>query len=361
MMTVIRGELVISLEGLNAEDAQWVSECLCPWFLVAVGRQVDWRVSVNIDPSAYKSVSTAGPAAGGRLRRVFSFQSQDWDYPEWCNDPLTVQDPELELFYRFFPRRAYIEIVSFKYRTSLRVALLRIVREIASHYLEYQGQTQFHAAALSYKGKGFLVCGPRRAGKTSFITHALLDPASRYIANDRAIINYDVARDSFIVSGMPTLVTIREGTTNFFSGLALSKFYHWRARMTLAESLVLPEPEPGAEKSAKLVLSPAQYHHLLGIHPVVEAPLWVMLFPRVDTAYRGSRLIPLCSSDIAMRLKSEMLMLDSDVLTGIWPSDRGVALTRDLVTALSTRCTGYECVLGSGAYDYPSILTGLVD
>lgn len=357
--TVAREGLVIQLDGLHAQDMRWLHECLLPGFQSADGRRVDWRVSLRIDPSAHRALLAAGPAVGGRSRRMFGFQGQDSGCLEWRDEPLTVLDPEIEVFYRFFSHLASVEILASKHRPSVRVALLRMVREIASRHLAHQGQAQFHAAALSHGGQGFLVCGPRRAGKTSFVTHALLDSASRFISNDRAIVAPDMADDGFMLSGMPTLVAIRQGTVDLFPGLPLARVRHWRARMTLAEALALPEFASAADKSTKLVLSPVQFCHLLGVQPAAKAPLRALLFPRVDTAIRGARLTPLARGEVAERLKAELLLPGSDALDSDRLSTGSGTSVLDLVTALSARCPGFECVLGAGAYLQQSMLSGL--
>ena len=66
-----------------------------------------------------------------------------------------------------------------------RVALMRVVREYAMLYATQAGWLILHAAAVCVGGDAFVIAGPKRAGKTTLLLHALRNEQGAYVSNDR--------------------------------------------------------------------------------------------------------------------------------------------------------------------------------
>jgi hypothetical protein len=259
---------------------------------------------------------------------------------------------------------AHIAVLAASRRPSLRIALLRILRELALARMPGGRYLQLHAAALGNADGGLILCGDRRAGKTSLLLHLLRSGRLDFISNDRAIAFVSTDGD-VMARGMPTVVSIRAGTCGLLPGLQLDRIAAWKARMTLAEALDLPEMGAGELRNvrpqslpvnarvAKLSLSPAHLCHWLRVAPRAEAPLSVLLFPRVDPRQKGIGLSRLSPQNLAQRIESAQLPPAASMLNG-WPDVPVAASSPRLPRQIADRVPGYDCVLGPDAYDDPA-------
>jgi hypothetical protein len=101
-----------------------------------------------------------------------------------------VFDEELGAFYRRSQGDpAVVEIVAARDRAETRLALLRVVREYAMLYAARAGWLILHAAAVDFGDYGLVIAGPKRAGKTTLLLHALRNERGRYVSNDRVALS----------------------------------------------------------------------------------------------------------------------------------------------------------------------------
>ena len=155
--------------------------------------------------------------------------------------------------------------------------------EIATDQLMMLGWLPFHAAAFADKGRGVLIVGPRRAGKTSLLLHALAAPSSHPISNDRAVIS--PSRDGQLrLEGLATVVRIRVGTADLLGRQDLAKARDWRARHSLAE-VECCQPFGMAMVPSVPRQAPWQYRHYCITLPArvtrkVQKPLPVITQPK---------------------------------------------------------------------------------
>ena len=349
ILAIARKGLVIEVSSPYAVDLKWLSECLTPGFSVVAPGHPQWQISRHIDDQAYRRLEKQGPNTSRPPVPFFSFDEQASEYSVWNDEHLTIQDPEYQLFYRLWPEEKRVEVVAAVPRTSTRVALLRLVREISTQHLVRHDQIQFHAAALSLAGHGLMICGPKRAGKTSLTIHALSHPEASFISNDRAIVEVD-PRSQLLVSGMPTVIAIRPGTISLFPGLKLSQIRHWRARMTLDEARQATEPDEGQPTPEKLNLNPHQFCDVLGTTAVDLAPLRTVIFPRVDTTREGIELRSLDQRAVLLALKQNLLPLVPSLLAVSMESVANPQRAEVILHELAAQIQGYECILGEGAF-----------
>ena len=100
---------------------------------------------------------------------------------------------------------ARIAATSDPWRGRRRVEAL--VRTVVGRWMLGRGGQAFHAAAMSFAGRGVLFAGPRGAGKTTLVRRA---PGDRVLGDDHAIVVRE--GDGFRVFGTP--YAGREGTAS---------------------------------------------------------------------------------------------------------------------------------------------------
>jgi hypothetical protein len=111
-----------------------------------------------------------------------------------------------------------VEVVARPGDLRVRIALLRIVREIATAHAHSRRRTLgLHAAAFAARGRACLVVGPKRSGKTTLLVHALSSGNAVLLANDRVLV--DATEETGLALGVPAVISLRQGTLGRFPGL----------------------------------------------------------------------------------------------------------------------------------------------
>jgi hypothetical protein len=344
--------LTIRVSAPRQTDVEWLDENLAPGFVATAASHPDWTIAVAVAPQRHELLVRRLTDGGGGPSAGFRIDGDPGAIVGLASDTGTFHDSELEVFYSADVERRRIEVIAAAPRDATRIALLRVVREIATDHLVDRGWIPFHASAYSDAGRGVLVVGPKRAGKTSLLMHALASPSSRPISNDRAIVGLS-ADGTLRLEGLPTVVRIRSGTAELLGLGGVSAAGHWRARQTLAEAERSRSTGTGPDVSLPLSLSPCQFHHLLDRPPVAGASLDQILFPRVDPGRVGMTVLPLLPQEAAERLQANRLPSGTSPLLhrdgGPARTDGAEAAIKRLVAA----CPAWECILGRGAFDEP--------
>jgi len=146
-----------------------------------------------------------------------------------AEDRCCVYDSELDLFYRIVPDsleanrnvpasndcsqlqpfgqdKAYrILVLAKESQPSARIAVLRVMREIASAQMCLTNWLPLHAAAVAYDQQAILILGERRAGKTTLSLQLLSHVACSFISNDRVFVDGSVTPTP-VVHGIPGVV-----------------------------------------------------------------------------------------------------------------------------------------------------------
>jgi hypothetical protein len=235
-----------------------------------------------------------------------------------------------------------------------RVALMRVVREIATAHAELNGALPVHGAAMRFGRSAAILAGPKRSGKTSLLLHALLQPAAALVANDRVLLDRD--GDTWKATGMPTVVNVRKGTRLLFP----DAFASLRDDPALA-SLTGAERDRHASKGkgrddGALVLNPMQLAGATGAERAGTTPLMAIVLPRVDRERRGLALARLAPEDAAARLPTALFRPASRLFytRGQETRLRGHDSIDQALTHLATSVACFECVLGEDAYSAAS-------
>jgi len=344
----------VRVEADDAATLDWLAECVTPHFQVeAGGGDAPTHVALRQDPARHAALCTRGPAPDVERMACFAFDGRVVAHPRWSGSPgLTVFDEEFHVFYvADGPGR--VEIVADGTRPWARVALFRVLREVVTTACHGADRLMVHAAGLVADGRGVILVGPKRAGKTSLLAHALTHPDVRFLANDRAVVAD--GGDTPVVRGMPTIVRVRADMARFFPGpfRACSRDPD-QACWSRAEARARqPREMPG---EAPVVLSPAQFVTLFGVEQATVAPLRVVVFPRVSAEAAGLDVRALAPDEAAARLHASLFpvpagpSLAAAVASG--PPARAAApeeiarRCRQLVE----RVRAVECRLGPDAY-----------
>jgi hypothetical protein len=270
-----------------------------------------------------------------------------------AEDRCCVYDSELDLFYRIFPDslevnrnvpasnhrsqlqpfgqyKAYrILVLAKESQPSARIAVLRIMREIASAQMCLTNWLPLHAAAVAYDQQAILILGERRAGKTTLSLQLLSHVACSFISNDRVFVDGSVTPTP-VVHGIPGVVNVRHGSISLLqSSMERSASSgdrdpwavgHWRARQTLDEAM-RNTANATSNTLGDLSLSTRQFLHLTGSSSTLHAPIRLALFPQIidsDGSLQtsaGFQVQRLSNSETCERLQENIFPIKSTVFT----------------------------------------------
>jgi hypothetical protein len=162
----------------------------------------------------------------------------------------------------------------------------RLIRELFTKALERDGWVVLHAGAVSLGGRGWIVCGPKYAGKTTLVCQLVEDAGAEFVANDRIYIR---GRD-----GGPRLLawpmSVRIGIGTCLGSRALrpllagGRFEYPQTGWDPAAGI----RDPGALALAtgpsgpKIELTPRELVAVLGSRAVAGADASAVVLPRRD-------------------------------------------------------------------------------
>lgn len=341
----------VRVETDAPRDLDWLAECLTPQFDIAHDGAHDAVVTLSRDGGKHRELLARGPASEGIRVVCFALDSRTVSHPRWDGPAgtSTVFDEEYRVFYVIDGRR--VDVVADGASPWVRVALLRVVREIIMARCAREGWLAVHAAAAVAGGRAVVIAGPKHAGKTSLLVHALTHPGAALAANDRVMVA-DGA-DLITIRGLPTLVNVRAGTTR----LVPRPFATWNghpdhACLTIEEAARDLRPRAGPD--APLLLSPAQFAAAFGKPQVPAARLHALVFPRLDGEGDALEVTDLAASEAERRLQAALFRAGCEPLEdeafafGAAATDRVGLAARCRRLAERVRCV--ECRLGPAAY-----------
>ena len=335
------------------EDIEWLTEFLVPWFSIS-DQSPDISVRVSTSPERFESQMKCGSA--GNLLNAFMMDTNCIKFPEWnvSGHSTAMFDKKHGVFYLVSPDR--IELLCAASQARIRVCLMRVLRELAMGSSQLTGGRFVHASAFVAGGKAAIITGPRNAGKTSLLSYMLATTGSQFLSNDRLLINVDDA--ALEARGMPTIVSIREGTMDMIPGLrrTLGKS-GFSSSLTLQEAHDLGPLNEFPSREGRHGISPRQFCTALDCDPIQRAPASALVFPR-QTGSSGTidmhRLEP---GKVRKRLE-ECLFGNigprrlSQAFTFTPPGLHGGCVMSDgsLLDRLARALPGFDCELGQEAF-----------
>ena len=304
----------IVLDPMPAAHLQWLREFLTPAFALhrvaggdggARGGGSAPRISLRIDANRSRELLAAG-ADGGEVD-AFVLDSGVVRLPTWRHHKgPAVFDESTQVFYIVDGHHTIV--LSAVDRPAVRIALMRVIRELASNHAVDRGALLLHAAAFAINGRAVIVAGPKRAGKTTLLLQALETGQATYLGNDRVVIS--PSTNGPTARGMPTIVSIRASSLPLLPALTerLTRHcYHFRS--TLAEvHAVEQNAKPAAvDPVSRQTLTPAQLCELTTSRAVAWAPASLLLFPQFDGARELPRLTEIGHDEATGLLNASLL------------------------------------------------------
>jgi hypothetical protein len=250
-----------------------------------------------------------------------------------------------------------VTIVSAPGNRDVRSALFSVVRELATNHAQRAGDLLLHASVFAVDGRGVVIAGPKKAGKTTLLVRALHRGGAEYVANDRVLITAEACPRAV---GVPTVVRLRRGTLDLFPALARSlDAAGYQHRLTLAEAADDPGPRPASPGGARRV-SHAQLCRVMGVGARSECAIAALVFPRITEEPGEFALRPLARDEVVARLEGALFgaragRSTSDVFVLPWdPPPPDGADIAERCRALADRVPGVECRLDADTYTCPS-------
>jgi hypothetical protein len=266
-------------------------------------------------------------------------------------DKQTIFDHEHKVFYQIKSDGKTIEILTAAGNKASRIALMRVVREFAMIHSAQRHALVIHGAAFSAGDHCVIVAGPKRAGKTTLLMHALHSGKARFLSNDRVVVFLE--EDRALARGMPTIVTIRkESLEKFPEGSGRLETTSYNFTLSLCETA---EQRTRPDREGRFSLSPAQFCQFLQVTPLSQQKLGALVFPRISTTNAAMALEPL-SFDVAVSRLTDAIFqthLSRRTASSLM-FERGHELDRESLERLCFRLFSmvrcFDCQLGPDVY-----------
>jgi hypothetical protein len=351
--------LVIEVASEDRAAIAWLEEFLAPAFQVIRRdrKAPDHEVVFRISPAEHADLHCRLESASLKGLEGFTLDGSFTRHRGWRSKGRTwVHAEDHDTFFGVAPRARSVVVVAGSDGGGPRVALMRVVRELATVAMQRLGRLPVHGAAFRHDGRAVLVCGPKRSGKTSLLVHAL-KCGGAFLSNDRVFVGVDAPPRAL---PMPTIVMLREGTLDRFGDLRdaydRARFDRGRTLAECAPGVARPDPRAGKGFDRPGV-SPAQLCRLLGAPMRGAAPVGMLLFPRIDRRATGIALTRL-SADAARRALARSLLKPSHPtrLSEVFaPGGRrrvvSPAAEAERVRRLVGAVPAYACRLGPDAFE----------
>jgi hypothetical protein len=350
------------VESEEKSHLAWLEEFLAPQFDLSADPVHDCRVTVIEDSDRYCATLALGPGSG--TLDAFTLDTRVVTLPRWQGAETRLFDAKPGVFYDIAGHPYAVTIQSTPGNVRGRTALMRVVRELATNRAQRRGGVLLHASAFAVGGKGIIVAGPKRAGKTTLLIHALRAASARYVSNDRVLIRPDAV--PAVARGVPTIIALRRGTLDLFPAvaarLAAASFHH---RLTLHEAAALGRVA-AAPRGEVDRLSPAQFCRLLDVPPLGQCEVSALLFPRIthESGVFSTRRLP--EGEAAAQLVGGLF----GATVGRWtsevfahpgdPAPPGRDTLGDRCRRLTDRIPCFECRIGLDAYESASSADDLI-
>ena len=254
----------------EADSLRWLREFVEPWFAGDQSDRPGTTIDVVFDPLVDERISRSLAAANDEVvcllldRGPVSFPAVR------SAGMLAAVEIDRGCVYEVDDANAVITIFARPGRRP-RLAVMRVLREVLAGRMRARpGVLDLHAAAIGTDVGGVVICGARRAGKTTTTCRALAAGAA-LISNDRVLLDMQTST-SPIVRGVPTIVSLRAPVDDLFPVL--------RNEETRRSYLRTTERAAPGEPGHSEALAPADLANRLGSTPLADAPLAAFVFPR---------------------------------------------------------------------------------
>lgn len=349
--------LTIRVYSGNPSHLFWLEEFLSPQFQLLGEGTSECIVSLTADDQLFREVFRRGARSDGGRVDCFALDSNLVRLPLWqsLGPDQIIFDPQFRVFYVVNTGGAETEMLTRANSLAARISLMRVTREYAMNHSHRAGCLIIHGSAFVVGDRGVIIAGPKRAGKTTLLIHALQGGAAAYLSNDRVVASFDGTAP--MLRGMPTVVTVRRQTLEMFPDLLdrlLVRSY--RSRLSLGEIREAQLRPVQPDQDGNYYLSPAQFCDLLQVASVAQAQAEALVFPQVTGRSGSIELERLSSKAAAVRLADCLFSSHSmQKVSAVFAlSGSGAIPDRAMLEGLCLRLTSqvrcFECRLGDDAY-----------
>jgi hypothetical protein len=335
-----------------ASDLAWLEEFLSPWFACAPstpGSTPDTRIDLVRDDARAAALQAHGVPEGARRVDAFAMDRGMEQRPlitRTTGEPIAI-DESLGVFYRIANAATDFEIIAAADAPKARIALMRAVRELAMSELLASGALLVHGAVLAMGGRGALIVGPKRAGKTTLLIHGLRAGAA-LVSNDRVVVERGTSHP--VARGMPTVLSVRQATLDVLpelnAQLAPGRYDHLYTLAEIDGGQAPLRPRPGRSRN----LTAAQLCRVLGAKARREAPLDTLVLLRT-LQEPGVQMRTLTPGEAIARLE-DCRFGTSRRISALFPEPSGrtpgpILAYRDIVGSL--HCLDFALGIGTDA------------
>lgn len=350
-------DLTVSVASEDSRALAWLDHFMRPWFEDGDGRRGGACLAVKLSIGEPVTVT---PGSRADLAACYLLDTRVVAHPVVRRDATScsITDMELGVTYEV-DQSGRIEIVTATDSPGARVALMRVVRELAMLDASARARPVIHGAVVAIGRRAVAICGPKGSGKTSMLLNALLTPTARFVANDRAIVS--VVGGAVTARGLPTIVALKPGTLELFPSIAPrireAPNRHW---LTPDESRGLVG-RPWRKPEKPIDLAPADFCNLMGVESLAQAALAAVVFPRIDPQFRGVDLTRLNRAAALERLSDSTVgahLADrrADAFAvGVLSASPDMSSRADDGTALLAELPCFDVRLGRDAYSVPGL------
>jgi hypothetical protein len=345
------GGHAVRVEGAE-EPLGWLERFVEPQFAVRDVDDPHAIIRYITDSREHARLAARGPHPAGLTKACFTLDSgivsgRVWDGGEGGE---VVFDDTRDAFYRRqVAEVGVVEIIAGQDTAQTRLALMRAVREYAMSYASRAGWLIVHAAAVCLGDDAFVIAGPKRAGKTTLLLHALCNERGSYVSNDRVAVQS--AASGPIVRGIPAIVSIRPDSTTWFTGLdrKLSG-----VRFDVASPVAARDVQREPARDTAWKISPWQLCEIAGAKSTAAARISGFLFPQVD-ASRSEVAFEELASDAACRALHAALFRSCPTngmfgLRGADPQSDVESAAVAHIGRVTAAVPSFACRLGTAAY-----------
>jgi hypothetical protein len=364
--------IAIGIASDHAEHVDWLKEFLEPSFVsggdISPERgSLECEVRLRLDDAAFARQLAGGPS--GEEAVCFEMDTRVVRLPVWRSKRpgrVVVRDQSGRVFYGVDPARRIVDVlgpasVEAGDVLAVRIGLMRVVREIAMHAAVARSGFFLHAAGFALEGGAVVVAGPKRAGKSTLLLYALSAAPGALLSNDRLLLS--PRADRFLVTGMPTITTLRPGTLEFFPTILeslLSSGFH--TGVTVAEARELSGDQRGKVGPApdgRYGISNRQLCEIIPCEAQTHAPARAILFPRVTPGTEVLTLVQATADEAVHELRQSLFGRQADrpgdpLFRLSLPPGGHYPDVAEACLALASNVQCYFCDTGPGSFAQPA-------
>lgn len=339
----------ISVKTEEPAHLDWLDEFLQPSFCASLSGSADLSVRVVQDTSRFRGALSAGKAAEDL--DAFVLDSRILKLPGWTTEQgRRALDDKYSVLYSVDQTGSQVEILQLASDLKVRNPLMRVVRELAMSRARRAGTLFLHAACVSLGGKGVIIAGPKRGGKSTLLAHAMRADSARYVGNDRVGVSWKDGTPE--LRGVPVIVCLRETALEFTPGLRrrlVDNRYRWE--LTLDECRGRPSSPPKPWLDGRYGITPTQFCALFGRPRASSVEPHAAVFPEITERPGSIRLARISEEETAARLRRSVFGIGHLGARSDLFDPEGRPESEDEVgkrcSELAHRIMGYRCELGT--------------